>query len=265
MTITVNGKTVHTDALSLHALIPDHACRVVILNGFQTGDDLPVTDGDCVTVIEKGVFPPPDVLEAMMAARHSPGVFQKVKHARVAIAGLGGLGSHIAFALARTGVGHLHLVDFDTVEPSNLNRQCYRIRDLGKPKTQALAEQLADVNPYLTITTDCVRVSADNAAALFADDPFVCEAFDAPDAKATLIDAVLSRCPNSIVVAASGMAGYDSCNDIRTRRITDRLYLCGDGQTAARPGYGLMAPRVSVCAGHQANMILRLILGLDMP
>ncbi len=265
MTITVNGKTVHTDTRSLHALIPDHACRVVILNGFQTGDDLPLTDGDCVTVIEKGVFPPPDVLEAMMAARHSPGVFQKVKQARVAIAGLGGLGSHIAFALARTGVGHLHLVDFDTVEPSNLNRQCYRIRDLGKSKTQALAEQLADVNPYLTITTDCVRVTADNAAALFADDPLVCEAFDAPDAKSTLIDAVLSHCPNSVIVAASGMAGYDSCNDIRTRRITDRLYLCGDGQTAARPGYGLMAPRVSVCAGHQANMILRLILGLDMP
>lgn len=265
MTITVNGKAVHTGARSLHALIPDHTGRVVILNGFQTGDDLPLTDGDCVTVIEKGVLPPPDVLEAMMAARHSPGVFQKVKHARVAIAGLGGLGSHIAFALARTGVGHLHLVDFDTVEPSNLNRQCYRIRDLGKPKTHALAEQLTDVNPYLTITTDCVRVTADNAAALFADDPFICEAFDAPDAKATLIDAVLSHYPNSIIVAASGMAGYDSCNDIRTRRITDRLYLCGDGQTAARPGYGLMAPRVSVCAGHQANMILRLILGLDMP
>ena len=69
MTITVNGKAVHTGARSLHALIPDRAGRVVILNGFQTGDDLPLTDGDCVTVIEKGVFPPPDVLEAMMAAR----------------------------------------------------------------------------------------------------------------------------------------------------------------------------------------------------
>lgn len=263
--ITVNGRAVHTAARSLFDLVSDRSNQVVILNGFQTTDDLPLSDGDCVTVIQKGVLPPRDVLASMMAARHSPGVFDKVRQARVGIAGLGGLGSHIAFALARTGVGHLHLVDFDTVEPSNLNRQCYRVCDLGRPKTQALAEQLADVNPYLTVTTDCVRVTSDNAAALFADDPLVCEAFDAPDAKAALIDAVLCGCPDTVLVAASGMAGYDSCNDIHTRRITSRLYLCGDGQTAARPGYGLMAPRVSVCAGHQANMILRLILGQDTP
>ena len=181
------------------------------------------------------------------------------------VAGLGGLGSHIAFALARTGVGHLHLVDFDTVEPSNLNRQCYRIADLGKPKTQALAEQLRDINPYLHITCDCVRVTADNAASLFGQDPLICEAFDAPQAKAMLLDTVLTACPNSILVAASGMAGYESCNIIVSRKITDRFYLCGDGQTAAQPGCGLMAPRVSVCAGHQANLIVRLILGETSP
>lgn len=265
MTVTVNGQALETGARSLFALVPDHAGKVVILNGFQAADDLPLAEGDRVTVIEKGVLPPQDILEDMMASRHSPGVFEKVKQARVGIAGLGGLGSHIAFALARTGVGHLHLVDFDTVEPSNLNRQCYRICDLGKPKAQALAEQLMEVNPYLSITADCVRVTHDNAASLFSGEPIVCEAFDAPDAKAILIDAVLSACPDHIVVAASGMAGYDSCNDICTRRVTSRLYLCGDGKTAARPGCGLMAPRVSVCAGHQANMVLRLILGEPSP
>lgn len=265
MIVTINGQAIETEACSLFALVPDRTDKVIILNGFQSADDLPLADGDCVTVIQKGVLPPRDVLETMMAARHSPGVFEKVKHARVGIAGLGGLGSHIAFALARTGVGQLHLVDFDTVEPSNLNRQCYRVCDLGKPKTQALTEQLMQINPYLYVTTDCVRVTQDNAVSLFSDDPIVCEAFDAPDAKAILIDAVLSACPCCIIVAASGMAGYDSCNDIHTRRVTDRLYLCGDGKTAARPGYGLMAPRVSVCAGHQANMVLRLILGESCP
>ncbi len=265
MQLSFNGQALQTEARSLFALVPEHDTRVVILNGFQTAEDLPLSDGDCVTVIEKGVFPPADVLESMMAARHTPGVFEKVKAARVGIAGLGGLGSHIAFALARTGVGHLHLVDFDVVEPSNLNRQCYRICDLGKPKTQALAEQLRAVNPYLTITTDLVRVTAENAAALFAHDPIVCEAFDAPAAKAMLIDAVLTACPDSTLVAASGMAGFGSCNTIQTRRITDRFYLCGDGETAAEAGCGLMAPRVSVCAGHQANMILRLIVGEDTP
>lgn len=263
--IIYNGAAYTTEATTLFALIPDHADLVVILNGFQTAEDLPIHAGDSVTAIAKGVLPPKDALRSMMMARHTPGVFARVQNARVGIAGLGGLGSHIAFALARTGIGHLHLVDFDVVEPSNLNRQCYRICDLGKPKTQALAEQLVQINPYLTVTTDCVRITHENAAAIFQDDPLVCEAMDAPDCKATLIDALLSFCPNTTLVCGSGMAGYESSNTIQTRKITPRLYLCGDGETDARPGRGLMAPRVSVCAGHQANMALRLILGETLP
>lgn len=68
---------------------------------------------------------------------------QKIlKEKYVAIAGLGGLGSNIAMLLVRSGVGHLMLVDFDTVEKSNLNRQQYLPRHIGMWKTDALAEQL---------------------------------------------------------------------------------------------------------------------------
>lgn len=77
-----------------------------------------------------------------------------------------------------------------------------------------------------------------------------------------LVDTVLGQLPGRPIVAASGMAGYDSANAIVTRRLGENLYLCGDGHSAARPGWGLMAPRVAVCAGHQANMVLRLILGI---
>ena len=74
-----------------------------------------------------------DRLESLMAARHTPKVHEKVKKARVAVCGLGGLGSNIAVMLARTGVGYLKLIDFDIVEPSNLNRQmCIRDRYRGK-------------------------------------------------------------------------------------------------------------------------------------
>jgi sulfur carrier protein ThiS adenylyltransferase len=59
------------------------------------------------------------------------------------------------------------------------------------------------------------------------------------------------------------MAGYGSANCIRTRRRMKNLYLCGDGESGAEKGNGLMASRVQVCAGHQATMVLRLILGLD--
>ena len=75
----------------------------------------------------------------------------------------------------------------------------------------------------------------------------------------------LEGLPQAKVVAASGMAGYGSANEIETRRKLSRLYLCGDLVSEAQPGQGLMASRVSVCAGHQANMVLRLLLGMDEP
>jgi sulfur carrier protein ThiS adenylyltransferase len=56
------------------------------------------------------------------------------------------------------------------------------------------------------------------------------------------------------------MAGYESSNKIKTKNFMKNLYLCGDFENEAKEGNGLMAPRVQICAGHQANMILRLIL-----
>lgn len=267
MHITVNGQPVTVQAQSLFALkaeLQDHA-EVVILNGYQTAEDLPLRDGDTVTLIRKGVMPAEPELEQMLCARHTPAVHEKVKNASIAIAGLGGLGSNIAVMLARTGVGRLLLVDFDTVEPSNLNRQCYFISHLGMKKTEAMQSQLRQINPYITVETETVRVTAENAAELFRDADIICEAFDDPAAKATLTNTVLTAFPEKKLVASSGMAGYGSANTIRTRKVFRNLYLCGDGETAAQPGCGLMAPRVTVCAAHQANMILRLLLNMDEP
>ena len=88
-------------------------------------------------------------LHAALVERHGADIQQKLDHATVGIAGLGGLGSNIAVHLARLGVGRLVLVDFDTVEISNLNRQHYTMKDIGIPKTLALLEQLEAINPYL--------------------------------------------------------------------------------------------------------------------
>lgn len=62
----------------------------------------------------------------------------KLKKARVTVLGLGGLGSNVACMLARSGVGSLHLVDFDTVEVGNLNRQQYDIRHIGMKKCEEI-------------------------------------------------------------------------------------------------------------------------------
>ena len=185
---------------------------------------------------------------------------EKLKNARVAIAGLGGLGSNIAVNLARSGVGHLLLIDFDVVDVSNLNRQMYMIPHIGLPKTEALRDILSRINPWLDIQTKQVKITSENARSLLTGWPIVCEAFDRPDQKAMLVSTLLSQCPDCIIVSGNGMAGLGDANLIRTQRKLRRLYVCGDGTTEIAPGAGLMAPRVAICAGHQANKVLQLIL-----
>ena len=266
MYIKLNGKPFKTDVTHITDLKTQFLCGkpakniITIVDGFQSDENYPLREGMEVTFIPKGEMPPVDVLESMMCARHTPHVHEKVKQAHVAIAGLGGLGSNVAISLARTGVGYLHLIDFDEVEPSNLNRQQYKIKHLGMPKTQALKQEIQEINPYIHVTTDNVRVDDNNIKALFAQDGIICECFDKPEAKALLVNGVLEHFPEKYMVAASGMAGYESSNTIKTKKITSHCYLCGDQVTSAQPGNGLMAPRVTICAGHQANAVLRIIL-----
>ncbi|MGE5653037.1 MAG: sulfur carrier protein ThiS adenylyltransferase ThiF [Bacillota bacterium] len=249
-----------TDAVR-QAVKPD--ADLVIFNGFPAGQPQPLQSGDRVVLIRKGELPPADEMEALMVSRHTPGVHERVKRACVGIAGLGGLGSAIAVALARVGVGRLILVDFDLVEPSNLNRQQYFVDQIGLYKVDALAANLARINPYTRLTPYRLRLDASNIQATFAGADVVVEAFDSAEAKAMLVSTVLSQIPGVPVVAGSGMAGYGSSNTIRTHRARANLYVCGDLSTGARPGAGLMAPRVGICAHHQANAVLRLLLGED--
>lgn len=197
--------------------------------------------------------------------RHSPEVQEKLARGKVAVAGLGGLGSNVAFSLARIGVGHLHLVDFDVVDLSNLNRQQYFLEHVGMKKTEALKELLLRINPYLTIVTHCEKVTEDNIIRLFSEEDIICEAFDRPEAKALLVNGIREHFPQKRIVAASGMAGYESGNLVQTRRISENFYLCGDLVSEPGFGKGLMAPRVALCAQHEANMVTRLLLGLAEP
>ncbi len=267
MKILINGKSVITYCSTLYELRDkyhkDEKNLITIFNGFQTYDDFDLNEDDNVSFIIKGQMPSQDEFEALMCARHTPHVFEKVKKAHVAVAGLGGLGSNVAISLARTGVGHLHLIDFDIVEPSNLNRQQYKIKHLGMFKTEALKSELEEINPFIEITIDTVRVTPENIQYLFKNEDIICEAFDNPMAKAMIVNNLLEKFPEKKLVSASGMAGFESNNSIVTKKITDNFYLCGDGTTSAEAGRGLMAPRVSICAGHEANTILRLILEIN--
>lgn len=174
----------------------------------------------------------------MLYARHTPGVQAKLNQAVVAISGLGGLGSNIAVQLCRCGIGTLRLFDFDTVDISNLNRQSYFIEDLGRLKTEALAEQLRRINPYVTVHAETIRLTGKNAGALLRDCNIVIEAFDDPRAKAMLVNTVLEELPETIIIAASGMAGYGRSNAITTRKINDHFYLCATQRAPQNPARG---------------------------
>ena len=204
-------------------------------------------------------------LSAALVERHGQERQQHLYTASVGIAGLGGLGSNIAVQLTRLGIGHLTLADCDRVEISNLNRQSYRLCDIGRPKPEALTEQLLQINPYLCYEPHFLKLTPQNIPEIFAGCNIICEAFDDPEQKAMLTETVLQRLPQAKLIVCSGMAGAGSANAITTSRRLNRFYLCGDGVSEGHRGNGLTAARVAICAGQQALMAARLILGREEP
>ena len=191
--------------------------------------------------------------------RHGKGLHTAFSSATVAVCGLGGLGSNIAIALARAGIGKLILIDFDRVDITNRHRQQYKASQIGMYKTYALTDNLREINPYIELEAHTERIAEENAVTLLQGVDIICEAFDNAEAKAMLTDIVLSELPDKYLVAASGMAGMGVTNSIRTRRITSRFYLCGDETSDVSDDIGLVAPRVALCAAHQAHTVLRIL------
>jgi sulfur carrier protein ThiS adenylyltransferase len=234
---------------------------LIIYNGFPVTTDSSLKQGDEIVFIQKGKIPSSEEFECLMMARHTPGIHQKIKKSVVGIAGLGGLGSAIAVALARVGVGRLILVDFDVVEPSNLNRQQYFVHQIGMLKVEALQKNIAAINPYVRVQTYQEKLDRNNGERIFQEAEVVVEAFDRAEEKAMLINIVSEKMPDKYIVAASGVAGYGDSNEIKTVRFSSKIFIVGDQKTAAQPGVGLMAPRVGIVAHHQANTVLRILLG----
>ena len=191
--------------------------------------------------------------------RHGTTFQKKISSTTVAVCGLGGLGSNIAISLARAGIGKLILIDFDKVDITNLHRQQYKANQIGMCKTEALQNNLKEINPYLETKIHTICLDESNAKDVLADADIICEAFDNAEAKANIVNFVLSEMPDKYIVAASGMAGLDSANLIKTRKVSKRFYLCGDEVSDIKDGIGLVSTRVMLCAAHQAHTVLRII------
>jgi sulfur carrier protein ThiS adenylyltransferase len=233
---------------------------VIIVNGYPCGDDYVLLEGDHVILIAKGEIPAREELEALMSARHSPGVHEHMKTAVVGVAGLGGLGSSVSIALARMGIGTLIIADHDIVEPSNLNRQQYFIDQIGMAKTDAMKKIMARVNPYVQVDAHRIVLTKQNIPEIFEKADIIVECFDRAEEKTMILETVAEFLPEVYVIGASGLAGYGDSNSIQTQRIGERIFVIGDMERAAGPGQGLMAPRVGIAAHHQANLVVSLLI-----
>lgn len=191
--------------------------------------------------------------------RHGMDFQQKMLKASAAVCGLGGLGSNIAIALARAGIGRLHIIDFDKVDISNLNRQQYFANQIGEFKTKALSDILAGIAPYCEITAHCLKLTESNIPELLKNDDVICEAFDSAQQKAMLVNCVLEMFPEKYLVSGSGMAGTGSANLIRTRKVTNRFFVCGDEVSDVDETGSLVSARVMICAAHEALTAIKII------
>src|SRR5271163_4062800 len=103
----------------------------------------------------------------------------KIKAAKVLCIGTGGLGAPLGLYLAAAGVGRIGLVDFDTVDSTNLQRQIlFGTKDVGRPKIAAASDRLRDLNPDIQIDTFETHLSSENALDILKDYDFIVDGTD---------------------------------------------------------------------------------------
>jgi molybdopterin/thiamine biosynthesis adenylyltransferase/rhodanese-related sulfurtransferase/molybdopterin converting factor small subunit len=181
----------------------------------QSGADTPLKDGDTLMIVpsiaggstaeaELKELPALSNEEIARYSRHliMPEVGlegqRRLKAASVLAIGTGGLGAPLGMYLAAAGVGRLGLVDFDVVDSSNLQRQIvHGTKDVGRRKVDSARERLADINPHVEIETHDVRLSSDNALALFKNYDIIVDGTDNFPTRYLVNDAcVLTGKPN---------------------------------------------------------------------
>lgn len=152
---------------------------------------------------------------------------ERLRQAHVLVVGVGGVGAYAAEMLCRAGVGRLTLVDADTVQPTNINRQLPALHStLGQPKVEVLAARFRDINPEVELTVLPVFLKNENIPQLLDADryDFVVDAIDTLAPKCHLIAEALRR--RIKIVSSMGAGAKSDITQIRFADIWD-TYHCG--------------------------------------
>jgi sulfur carrier protein ThiS adenylyltransferase len=172
---------------------------------------------------------------------------------KIGIAGAGGLGSNLAAHLVRCGFRHLKLVDYDRVEPSNLDRQFYFADQVGMLKVDALKQNLLRIHLQLEIETIAQKIEPGDGAKLFGHCHIIAECLDRAESKSMLVAAMLPL--GKLIVAASGLGGWGETDRIQVHRLRKNLVIVGD-LTSDISSAPALSPRVNIVAAKQADVIL---------
>lgn len=186
----------------------------------------------------------------------------KLKGKTIGIAGCGGLGSNVAVALARVGIGKLIIADFDKIEESNLNRQYFFFDQIGKYKAPTLMETINRINPGVLVEAHIIKLAPKDVFELYKECDVIVEAFDKAEMKEMIAETVLTEFPTKPLVCGVGLAGWGGNELIKVER-HDNLYIVGDHVSETSDYDPPIAPRVGIVANMMANVVLELLLGKD--
>ena len=203
--------------------------------------------------------PPIDRLRGMMFSRQPEAVNRALSGKTVGIIGLGGLGSHVAYMMAKSGVTRIIAADFDEVSATNLARQYYMIDQVGLPKTMALEYMLRFLMPDLRFTAHQERVTAENIGDIFGESDLMFECVDDADTKAMLFGLARTTMSDVPWVFVSGIGGAHSASEMKVRRVAPNIAVVGD---EAHPDTeGVTISRVMQAASMQVLTGIRMLMG----
>jgi sulfur carrier protein ThiS adenylyltransferase len=196
------------------------------------------------------------MFETAIASFFSSEQLKRIQSVKIGVAGAGGIGSNCAAMLVRSGFKKFTIVDFDQVEPSNLNRQVYLPSHIGKLKVECLKELLLAINSEVSISTCHDKINDVNAFGILGDCDIIVEAFDNACSKAELFSVFLRS--EKLLVGVSGIGGIGNCNRIDLLKVSSNVFIIGD-RVSEVGGGGLLrpyAPRVMVAAAMMADIVL---------
>lgn len=196
---------------------------------------------------------------------------QSLQEAKVVVIGCGGLGCAAAVYLAASGIGHLHLVDFDTVSISNLHRQVfYTTKTVGRPKTEVLAQHINAVTPFTKITTFGEAVSKENVNKVLSYGDIILDCTDNLPIKYLINDACVLA--NKILIYGS-LYKHDGYVAIfnhlvdgqRTSNLRDAFPEIPTEHIPNCSELGTLNPIVGIIGLMQANEVLKLLASIGKP